>query len=100
MNKEKDFFKTCFNIVAKLDTKNESETIAKTVILNEIENLQQENEQLKDTIYKAQVLIRRLKITEWGMYGYDLLDLVQNILDGKDISNELLEIEMLKGELK
>lgn len=48
MNKGKDFFKTCFNIVAKLDTKNENQVIAKEVVLSEVENLQQENKQLKD----------------------------------------------------
>lgn len=48
MNKEKDFFKTCFNTVAGLEVKNESQAIAKEVVLSEIENLQQENKQLKD----------------------------------------------------
>ena len=48
MNKEKDFFKTCFNIVASLDVKNESQAIAKEVVLNEIEHLQQENKILKE----------------------------------------------------
>lgn len=50
MNKEKDFFKTCFNTVAGLEVENESQEIAKTVILNEIENLQQENIQLSKEI--------------------------------------------------
>ena len=48
MNKEKDFFKTCFNTVAGLEVKNESQAIAKDVILSEIENLQQENKILKE----------------------------------------------------
>ena len=48
MNKEKDFFKTCFNIVAGLEVTNEDQAIAKEVVLNEIEHLQQENKQLKD----------------------------------------------------
>lgn len=48
MNKEKDFFKTCLNIVAGLEVKNESQAIAKEVVLNEVENLQEENKQLKD----------------------------------------------------
>ena len=43
MNKEKDFFKTCFNTVAGLEVRNESQAIAKEVVLSEIENLQQEN---------------------------------------------------------
>ena len=53
MNKEKDFFKTCFNIVVELEVKNESQAIAKEVVLSEIKNLQQENRQLKETIDKA-----------------------------------------------
>ena len=47
MNEEKDFFKTCFNTVAGLEVKNESQAIAKEVVLSEIENLQQENQELK-----------------------------------------------------
>lgn len=47
MSKEKDFFKTCFNTVASLEVKNESQAIAKEVVLSEIEQLQQENNQLK-----------------------------------------------------
>lgn len=39
MNKEKDFFKTCFDTVAGLEVKNESQAIAKEVVLSEIENL-------------------------------------------------------------
>ena len=48
MNKEKDFFKTCFNTVAGLEVKNESQAIAKEVVLSELENLQQENKILKE----------------------------------------------------
>ena len=48
MNKEKDFFKTCFDTVAGLEVKNESQAIAKEVVLSEIENLQQENKILKE----------------------------------------------------
>lgn len=50
MNEEKEFFKTCFNTVAGLEVKNESQAIAKEIVLSEIENLQQENKQLKDLI--------------------------------------------------
>ena len=50
MNKEKDFFKTCFNTVAGLEVKNESQAIAKEVVLSEIENLQQQNKQIKEKI--------------------------------------------------
>ena len=48
MNKEKDFFKTCFNTVAGLEVKNENQAIAKEVVLSEIENLQQENKILRE----------------------------------------------------
>ena len=50
MKEEKDFFKTCFNTVAGLEVKNESQAIAKEVVLSEIENLQQENKQLKEQV--------------------------------------------------
>ena len=50
MNEEKEFFKTCFNTVVGLEVKNESQAIAKEVVLSEIENLQQENKQLKEQL--------------------------------------------------
>lgn len=50
MNKEKDFFKTCFDTVAGLEVKNESQAIAKEVVLSEIGNLQEENEELKSQL--------------------------------------------------
>lgn len=50
MNKEKDFFKTCFDIVAGLEVKNESQAIAKEVVLSEVEQLQQDNKKLKERI--------------------------------------------------
>ena len=50
MNKEKDFFKTCFNTVVGLEVRNESQAIAKEVVLSEIERLEQENKQLKEVI--------------------------------------------------
>lgn len=52
-NEEKDFFKTCFNIVKELEVMNESQAIAKEVILTEVENLQEENKKLKEIINKA-----------------------------------------------
>lgn len=52
MNEEKDFFKKCFNIVAGMEAKNVNETIAKEVVLDEVENLQsqlkQKEKQLND----------------------------------------------------
>lgn len=53
MNKEKDFFKTCFNTVAGLEVKNESQAIAKEVVLSEIENLHEQNKKQKEVIDKA-----------------------------------------------
>jgi hypothetical protein len=50
MNEEKNFFKTCFNIVAGLEVKNESQAIAKEVVLSEIENLQQQCKKQKEAI--------------------------------------------------
>ena len=50
---ERDFMKACFNVVAGLEVKNETQAIAKEVILDEIENLTKENNQLKDRIEKA-----------------------------------------------
>ena len=47
---ERDFMKACFNAVAGLEVKNESQAIAKEVILDEVENLTKENKQLKDVI--------------------------------------------------
>lgn len=64
MNKEKDFFKTCFNTVAGLEVTNESQAIAKEVVLSEIENLQQENKQLKEIIKENTILVK----DEYGDY--------------------------------
>ena len=50
MNEEKDFFKTCFNTVAGLEVKNESQAIAKEVVLSEIEHLQEENKKQQEII--------------------------------------------------
>lgn len=55
MNKGKDFFKTCFNIVASLEVTNESQAIAKEVVLNEVENLQQENKNQKEIVTKIKM---------------------------------------------
>lgn len=54
MSKEKDFFKTCFNTIAGLEVKNESQAIAKEVVLSEIKNLQQENKQLQEQLLVTQ----------------------------------------------
>ena len=53
MSEEKDFFKTCFNTVAGLEVKNESQAIAKEVVLSEIETLEQQCKKQKEVIDKA-----------------------------------------------
>ena len=65
MKEEKDFFKTCFNTVAGLEVKNESQAIAKEVVLSEIENLQQENKQLKDNWDELKEYIKETKLKEF-----------------------------------
>lgn len=73
MNKEKDFFKTCFNTVAGLEVRNESQAIAKEVVLSEIENLQQENKQLKMIVNEYERLNKGFKITNVQEYNIDEL---------------------------
>ena len=89
MKEEKDFFKTCFNTVAGLEVKNESQAIAKEVVLSEIENLQQENKQLKKVIEEVKRVLRCNNIevlkyydepSETGSYEIVTVDLLQ-ILD-------------------
>ena len=58
MSKEKDFFKTCFNTVASLEVKNESQAIAKEVVLSEIEQVQQENKRLNGVIQTYDILLK------------------------------------------
>ena len=83
MNEEKDFFKTCFNTVAGLEVKNESQAIAKEVVLSEIENLQQENQQLQERIeYLERSNNRREDI---------ILEQRQKISDLEDNWNKLKE---------
>ena len=84
MNKEKDFFKTCFNTVAGLEVKNESQAIAKEVVLSEIENLQQQCEKQKEVIGKIYELIKQhirkdefLELNEWQTR--DLLNLLKEV---------------------
>ena len=59
MSNEKDFFKTCFNTVAGLEVKNESQAIAKEVVLSEIENLEQQCKKQKEVIDKIMNLIKK-----------------------------------------
>lgn len=84
MNKEKDFFKTCFNTVAGLEVENESQEIAKEVVLSEIENLQQQCKKQKEVIDKIYELIKQhirkdefLELNEWQTR--DLLDILNEV---------------------
>ena len=109
MNKEKDFFKTCFNTVAGLEVKNESQAIAKEVVLSEIENLQQENiilkgnaenndkvvdkvnwenmllkkenKQLKDNWNELKEIIKKKFVAQGGFTSYEWNDLLNELLD-------------------
>ena len=81
MNKEKDFFKTCFNTVAGLEVKNESQAIAKEVVLSEIEHLQEENKKQQEIIDKAIEYINMHN--EWK--ARDLLQILE------DKSGDVLE---------
>lgn len=84
MNKEKDFFKTCFNTVAGLEVKNESQAIAKEVVLSEIENLQQENKQLKDNWKRlTQKMINRFNKTQ-DVQFLDVLQVMQELERGSN----------------
>lgn len=91
MSEEKDFFKTCFNTVAGLEVKNESQAIAKEVVLSEIENLQQANKQLKDNWAELKKYIKTeipedvFIDTEWFVAILDkMLELERGINDIKD----------------
>ena len=92
MNKEKDFFKTCFNIVASLDVKNESQAIAKEVVLGEVENLQQENRKQKEIIDETtnaiDLVIELIKQqpTEDDRWILDRLNGFKIILENKEVS--------------
>ena len=77
MNKEKDFFKTCFNIVAGLEVKNESQAIAKEVVLSEIKNLQQENKQINNTNIQLSTLNTSLR-SDRDTYRYKLDKQLEN----------------------
>lgn len=83
MNEEKDFFKICFNIVAGLEVKNESQAIAKEVVLSEIEHLEQENKKQQEIIDKAIEYINMhkrkdgfLELNEWKTR--DLLQILED----------------------
>ena len=85
MSKEKDFFKTCFNTVAGLEVTNESQAIAKEVVLNEIENLQQQVKEQKEIIDK---IFNYLE----DKYGYSLTKGTINDTDVTELYEILKEV--------
>lgn len=48
--------------------------------------LEQQCKKQKEVIDKAKKLIEHFKLTEWGMNGYESLDLIQNILNENEVS--------------
>lgn len=84
MNKEKDFFKTCFNTVARLEVKNESQAIAKEVVLSEVKNLEQENKKLKDNWNKLKEFIVESNKTLCWTNNYDSILGKMEELQGSD----------------
>lgn len=96
MNKEKDFFKTCFNTVARLEVKNESQAIAKEVVLSEVKNLEQENKKLKDNWNKLKEIAKsqsdfKLKIRNKKLWFEvdELLSKMQELDGSNDILKEV-----------
>lgn len=88
MNKKKDFFKTCFNTVAGLEVKNESQAIAKEVVLSEIENLQENNKRLKDNWDE---------LKKWVNKHYEYYINEEDYIGGRlcftDMKNKMQELE-------
>lgn len=109
MNEEKDFFKTCFNTVAGLEVTNESQAIAKEVVLSEVENLQKENKKLNGAIQTYDILLKANveenkqlkdnwnKLKEWVNKQYDYYMNEEDYIGGRlcfgDMKNNMQEIE-------
>lgn len=86
--KERDFIKTCFNIVAGLEVKNESQAIAKETILDEVEYLTKENKQLKEEINR--ISKKEVKVR-------DMLYSIENVTLTRE---RLMQIEEVLFELE
>lgn len=93
MNKEKNFFKTCFNTVARLEVENESEAIAKVVVLNEIENLQQENKQLQEEIEEYKNPIKYFKYANKNVTEENKQ--LREVIDKLELENKVLKEQMV-----
>lgn len=70
MKEENDFFKRCFNIVAGFEVKNESQAIAKEVVLDEIENLQSQLKAKEEVIKEAYVYNQMVNDSDY-VYSQD-----------------------------
>ncbi len=105
MSEEKDFFKTCLNIVTHLEVTNKSQAIAKEVVLSEIENLQQENKQLRVQISAREEICRRFKknlnkltacfnevYSNYDYFSDDMRDLIDNV----DICIENIKADLVE----
>lgn len=103
MSKEKDFFKRCFNTIAGLEVKNESQAMAKEVVLSEIENLKQENKRLKEKIEEYKNPIKYFKYANKNVTDenkklngtiqtYDIL-LKSNIEENKQLQKRMEYLE-------
>ena len=90
MKEEKDFFKTCFNTVAGLEVKNESQAIAKEVVLSEIENLQQENNKLQNNWNELKKGLQSLFEFDEGVVSKDYLECAEDTLE------KMQELEQVK----
>lgn len=86
--KERDFIKTCFNIVAGLEVKNESQAIAKKAILDEVECLTKENKQLKEEINR--ISKKEVKVRDM-LYSIENVTLTRKRL--MQIEEVLFELE-------
>ena len=91
MKEEKDFFKTCFNTVAGLEVKNESQAIAKEVVLSEIETLEQQCKKQKEVIDKAIEYINKYESIK-AYYEYIDEDGYDEYNCDEDFKSELLDI--------
>lgn len=76
MDNKKNFLKDCINTVAGLEINNESQTIAKEVVLSTLESLEKENIDLKKTI----------KVNEKSR-----IKMQQSLMKEKDKSKKILD---------
>ena len=101
MKEEKDFFKTCFDVVAGLEVQNETQAIAKEVVLDEIENLQSQLKAKEEVIKEARDYVNFIAITTRGIKK-ELIDKCEKgfVKFNKTLWGEELEEILSKGENK